>query len=128
MDKTHRLHYIINERKVYFLSFFSLMCWSFEKLRVIREYSSPRSLRAFTKVFIFLMPLLLSPYYVYSGNQTESTWAPYYLSVMVSFLFGSLQAVQDKLDDPFDGIGEDDVKLEQVSCIVNILHLFVASC
>ena len=90
------------------------MCLAFERLRVIREYNSPRSLRAFTKVFIFLMPLLLSPYYVFSGRQTESAWTPYYISVVVSFLYGSLQAVQDKLDDPFDGIGEDDVKLGQV--------------
>ncbi|XP_028411303.1 uncharacterized protein LOC114533877 [Dendronephthya gigantea] len=92
----------------------NLMCWSFERLRVIREYNSPRSLRAFTKVFIFLMPLLLSPYYVFSGRQTKSSWTPYFISVMVSFLFGSLQSVQDKLDDPFDGIGEDDVKLGQL--------------
>lgn len=92
----------------------NLMCWSFEKLRVIREYKSPRSLRSFTKMFIFLMPLLLSPYYVYSGRQTNSAWAPYFISVLVSFLFGSLQAVQDKLDDPFDGIGEDDVNLGQL--------------
>ena len=99
---------------IHFLFFISLMCWAFERLRVIREYNSPRSLRAFTKVFIFLMPLLLSPYYVFSGRQTESSWTPYYISVMVSFLFGSLQSVQDKLDDPFDGIGEDDVKLGQV--------------
>ena len=92
----------------------NLMCWAFERLRAIREYNSPRSLRAFTKVFIFLMPLLLSPYYVFSGRQTESKWTPYYISIMVSFLFGSLQSVQDKLDDPFDGIGEDDVKLGQL--------------
>ena len=90
------------------------MCWSFEKLRVIKEYKSPRSLRSFTKVFIFLMPLLLSPYYVFTSRKTNSEWAAYVIAVLVSFLFGSLQAVQDKLDDPFDGIGEDDVHLGQV--------------
>ena len=60
------------------------------------------------------MPLLLSPYYVFTSRKTNSEWAAYVIAVLVSFLFGSLQAVQDKLDDPFDGIGEDDVHLGQV--------------
>ena len=29
-------------------------------------------------------------------------------------MLGSLQAVEDALDDPFDGISEDDINLDQV--------------
>ena len=90
------------------------MCHAFERLRVIREYRSPRTIRSFTKVFIFLMPILLSPYYVHMGIKSRNTWSPYYIAVLISFIFGTLQGVQDVLDDPFDGISADDINLGQV--------------
>ncbi|XP_065643649.1 uncharacterized protein LOC136075172 [Hydra vulgaris] len=94
----------------------NIMCLSFEKLRVIREYRSPRSIRSFTKVLIFVIPLILSPYYVHIGVNVEqkdvNNWSPYYISLMVAFVFGVLQGVQDKLDDPFDGMSEDDINLD----------------
>ena len=93
------------------------MCWAFERLRVIREYRSPRTIRSFTKVFIFLMPILLSPYYVHVGKKSGNYWSPYYVSVLSSFIFGALQGVQDVLDDPFDGISEDDINLGQVRTV-----------
>lgn len=91
------------------------MCHAFERLRVIREYRSPRTIRSFTKVFIFLMPIVLSPYYVHMGMKSGNVWSPYYIAVLTSFIFGTLQGVQDVLDDPFDGISEDDINLGQVS-------------
>lgn len=90
------------------------MCHSFERLRVIREYRSPRTIRSFTKVFIFIMPIVLSPYYVHMGYRSGNTWSPYYIAVLSTFIFGTLQGVQDVLDDPFDGISEDDINLGQV--------------
>jgi len=104
------------------INFLNMMCLSFERLRVIREYRSPRSIRSFTKVLIFLLPLLLSPYYVHLGSRIEKEqkggrtnthrWSPYYISVTVAFVFGALQAVHDRLDDPFDGMCEDDINLD----------------
>ena len=93
------------------------MCHAFERLRVIREYRSPRTIRSFTKVFIFLMPILLSPYYVHMGIKSGNTWSPYYIAVLTSFIFGTLQGVQDVLDDPFDGISADDINLGQVRSV-----------
>ena len=100
----------------------NMMCLSFERLRVIREYRSPRSIRSFTKVLIFALPLLLSPYYVYLGSKSiiingvnvNTEWSPYYIAIMVAFVFGALQGVQDKLDDPFDGMSEDDINLDSL--------------
>ncbi|KAJ7389947.1 hypothetical protein OS493_028416 [Desmophyllum pertusum] len=96
------------------IHYHNLMCHAFERLRVIREYRSPRTIRSFTKVFIFLMPIVLSPYYVHMGIKSGNLWSPYYIAVLVSFIFGTLQGVQDVLDDPFDGISEDDINLGQV--------------
>ena len=102
---------------IFHLSSYSLMCHAFERLRVIREYRSPRTIRSFTKVFIFLMPILLSPYYVHMGIKSGNTWSPYYIAVLTSFIFGTLQGVQDVLDDPFDGISADDINLGQVRSV-----------
>lgn len=96
------------------------MCHAFERLRVIREYRPPRTIRSFTKVFIFLMPIVLSPYYVHMGIKSGNLWSPYYIAVLTSFIFGTLQGVQDVLDDPFDGISEDDINLGQVKSFLNL--------
>ncbi|XP_044178259.1 uncharacterized protein LOC122960251 isoform X2 [Acropora millepora] len=96
------------------IHYHNLMCHSFERLRVIREYRSPRTIRSFTKVFIFIMPIVLSPYYVHMGYRSQNTWSPYFIAVLSTFIFGTLQGVQDVLDDPFDGISEDDINLGQL--------------
>ena len=39
-----------------------------ERLRVIRDYRSPRSIRSFNKVFILMLLVVLSPYLVHAGS------------------------------------------------------------
>lgn len=90
----------------------NMMCLSFERLRVVREYRSPRSIRSFNKVLIMILPIILAPYYVFLGEKNGNQWEPYYISVLVAFVFSALQGVQDKLDDPFDGMSEDDINLD----------------
>ena len=91
------------------------MCLSFERLRVLREYRSPRSIRSFTKVLIFfVLPTVLSPYYLLVAANISNPWLAYYISATVAFVFAALQGVQDKLDNPFDGMSEDDIKLDSL--------------
>ena len=60
---------------------------------------------------------------MYLGRQVNSKWSPYFIAVLVTFLFGALQGVQDKLDDPFDGMSEDDINLGTV-CIAFAAYFF----
>ena len=91
------------------------ICLSFEKLRVIREYRSPRSIRSFNKVLVMLLPILLCPYFVaLARDQGVNHWGAYFIAVLVAGVFGALQGVQDKLDDPFDGMSEDDINLDTI--------------
>ena len=93
----------------------NMLCLSFERLRVIREYRSPRAIRSLNKVLILFLPMILSPYFVFlSKKEDTSQWSPYYIAVLVAAVFGALQGVQDKLDDPFDGMSEDDIKLQTI--------------
>ncbi|XP_066914505.1 uncharacterized protein [Clytia hemisphaerica] len=106
----------IVSRSVHLLN---MLCLSFERLRVIREYRSPRSIRSFNKVLILLLPIILCPYFVYLGRLGKKeisigNWGPYYIAVLVATVFGALQGVQDKLDDPFDGMSEDDINLDTI--------------
>lgn len=88
----------------------NMACLAFERLRVIREYRSPRSIRSFNKVFIMLFPIILAPHFIHEAGGLP--WKPYYMSVIVTVVFAILQGVQDKLDDPFDGLSEDDINLD----------------
>ena len=91
------------------------ICLSFERLRVVREYRSPRSIRSFNKVLVLLLPIILCPYFVsLSRAQGANKWGPYFIAVLVAAVFGALQGVQDKLDDPFDGMSEDDINLDTI--------------
>ena len=91
------------------------MCLSFERLCVIREYRSPRSIRSFNKVLVMLLPIILCLYFVAMTRANGANhWGAYFIAVLVAGVFGSLQGVQDKLDDPFDGMSEDDINLDTI--------------
>lgn len=90
------------------------MSISFERLRVIREYRSPRSIRSFNKVIILILPIVLAPYFVELGVEYNNKWQAYFVSTIVAFVFSLLQGVQDQLDDPFDGLSEDDIQLDSI--------------
>ena len=56
-------------------TFFMLQAW--EKLRGIREYRSPTSIRSFTKILTFTVPSLMAPYWAYLG-ELNGHWSAYY--------------------------------------------------
>ena len=70
------------------------MCLSFERLRVVREYRSPRSIRSFNKVFIMFLPIILGPYFVHVGKESKSEWQPYCVAILIAFVFSALQGAQ----------------------------------
>jgi predicted membrane chloride channel (bestrophin family) len=88
--------------------YLSRMIHSLENLRIILEYRTPSSLRAYGKVFIFSFPILYAPYFVYlSESFTEGL--EYFVPVVFSFILVSLANIQDHLENPFDQLGEDDI-------------------
>lgn len=99
---------------------------AFEELRIIRDYRSPFSTRAFIKVMTFLIPIILCPFYIeISHNVPKSEkWAPYVIAVVFSFTLGTLQSVQDRLYDPFIPPTIDSINVKEVSiyCILSILN------
>jgi predicted membrane chloride channel (bestrophin family) len=90
--------------------YLSKMLYAFENMKHIYEYRTPVTLRAYSKIFIFTLPIVYGPYFA-----KLSLHMPYFMlffvPVLLSFILVSLDNIQDQLENPFDLIGEDDVKI-----------------
>ena len=89
--------------------YLSKMIGSFEKIKHVFQYRTPRTLRAFSDVFITLLPLLYGPYFAALAEDYTVSGLVYIVPVLFAFILTSLDNIQIHLEDPFDGVGEDDV-------------------
>jgi hypothetical protein len=96
------------------LSALQVMLVSFEKVRAHREYRSPRSLYSFAFLASYLLPVMIAPFCANIARSFGS-WAGYYFALLTVSVFSALHQVMVGLDDPFDGIGEDDITLDLFS-------------
>ena len=81
---------------------------AFEKLRGIRDYRSPTSIRSFTKALTWMVPCLLAPYFSWVAHDYQ-IWAAYFVCAFVTIILSALRDVQDFGENPFLPIGEDDI-------------------
>lgn len=91
--------------------YLSKMMIAFDKMKIILHYRTPITLRAYNKVFIYTFPIIYGPYFAYTF-ESYSGGLGYMMPVMFSFILVSLDNIQDHLENPYDLVGEDDVKLE----------------
>ena len=82
-----------------------------ENIKAIRQYPTPVTLRAYSKVFIFSFPILYGPYFELIA-ETFSPGLEYMMPIVFSFILVSLDNIQEHLENPFDKIGEDDVHFD----------------
>jgi hypothetical protein len=90
--------------------YLSKMIVSFEDAKHIFQYRTPRTLRTFSTVFISLLPVLYGPYFAHEALQ-YSTYVTYVMPILFSLVLVSLSNIQTHLENPFDGIGEDDIAI-----------------
>ena len=81
-----------------------------ENINGIKIHGTPVSLRAYCLIFIYILPFIFSPTLVYNLTGV-ATWLIYALSVLHGFILMSLYNLQDHIEDPFDQLGLDDIKL-----------------
>lgn len=89
----------------------SKMIIAFDNLKIIQTYRTPVTLRAYSKVFIYIFPIIYGPYFA-STFQDYSASLEYVMPVLYSFILVSLDNIQDHLENPFDEVGEDDIRIE----------------
>jgi hypothetical protein len=92
--------------------YLSKMIIAFDNLRVIHVYRTPVTLRAYSKVFIYIFPIIYGPYFA-STFHDFSAHLEYVMPVLYSFILVSLDNIQDHLEHPFDEIGEDDIRIDE---------------
>ena len=82
-----------------------------ENLKTILHYRTPITLRAYSKIFIYSFPVIYGPYFVFAAEE-YSQGLEYMMPVIFSFILVSLDNIQAHLENPFDQIGEDDIKFD----------------
>ena len=84
---------------------------SYESLSFISDYRTPRALKAYSKIFIFIFPLLFAPYFAYLNLQLNN------LGFMVSTIYSTvlfmLVDIVDNVENPFDSEGLDYIDFER---------------
>ena len=88
----------------------SKMVVSFENIKHIYQYRTPRTLRAFSDFFIIVLPVLYGPYFAFEAAAYASGLT-YVMPVLFAVILVGLDNIQQHLEDPFDQIGEDDVAI-----------------
>jgi len=98
--------------------YLSKMIDAFESLKHISQYRTPITLRAYSRLFIIITPIIYAPYFAFIGKNINLI-----LAMVNPFLFSivlvGLDNIQDHLENPFDQIGEDDIKIHAEKLIDN---------
>jgi predicted membrane chloride channel (bestrophin family) len=90
--------------------YLSKMLVAFEQTKHIYQYRTPRTLRAFSDVFITVLPPLYGPYFAYLAMEFSPSLA-YLMPVLFALVLAALDNIQEHLENPFDQIGQDDVTI-----------------
>ncbi|MFK7831613.1 MAG: hypothetical protein AB8B57_17710 [Congregibacter sp.] len=85
---------------------------SIENTISLKMHGTPISMRAYCLVFVFLFPFVFAPTIVYHLPDTPAA-VSYGLAILHGFVLISLYNVQTQMENPFDQVGLDDIKLEE---------------
>lgn len=99
--------------------FISKMIVSFENIKHIYQYRTPKTLRTYSKLFIYLIPIIYGPYFAFLSTEF-SHYLTYVMPIVFSVVFVCLDNIQDHLENPFDQVGEDDVVLNADKFVKNL--------
>jgi predicted membrane chloride channel (bestrophin family) len=88
----------------------SKMLEAFESMKHIYQYRTPVTLRAYSKIFIYVLPIAYGPYFANLAQDMPSALI-YVIPVLFSIILVSLDNIQEHLENPFDQVGEDDVRI-----------------
>jgi len=84
---------------------------AFDNMKIIHNYRTPVTLRMYSKVFIYIFPIIYGPYFASMAKEFSSI-LEYVMPVLYSFILVSLDNIQDHLENPFDDVGEDDIIID----------------
>lgn len=83
---------------------------SFETVKHIYQYRTPRTLRLYSKFFIYTILIVLWPYFALLA-ENQILWLAFIKPILFAMVFTGLDNIQEHLENPFDQIWEDDIKI-----------------
>ena len=89
----------------------SKMVIAFDNLKILYLYRTPVTLRTYSKVFIYVFPIIYGPFFASTFHDFSAS-LEYVMPVLYSFILVSLDNIQDHLENPFDQVGEDDIDID----------------
>jgi predicted membrane chloride channel (bestrophin family) len=99
--------------------FLSKMMISFERIKHIYQYRTPRTLRTYSDIFIVILPIVYGPHFAESVT-SYSYGLQFAVPVLFSVILVALDNIQSHLENPFDQQGEDDVHINVDKFIRNL--------
>ena len=110
---TQKAH--LNEREIaYIIRAKKDLSLDIETLYSLKHHNSPKSLRAYCLVFIYLFPFIYVPGIVQNITYDTVAYQAFFLflALLIGFVLMALYNIQELIEDPFDNDGLDDVKLD----------------
>jgi len=99
--------------------FLSKMMISFERIKHIYQYRTPRTLRTYSDIFIVILPIVYGPHF--AENATNFSYGlQFAVPILFSVILVALDSIQSHLENPFDQRGEDDVYINVKKYIRNL--------
>lgn len=89
------------------------MLIEFEKMKNILQYRTPVALRAYSQIFLNIFPILYAPYFAFLSKESY-TVVGFGVAFIYSIVLVSLDNIQEDLENPFDKIGMDDIRLDVI--------------
>ena len=99
--------------------FLSKMMVSFERIKHIYQYRTPRTLRTYSDIFIIVLPIIYGPHFAEKATNF-SYGLQFAVPVLFSVILVALDNIQSHLENPFDQQGEDDVYINVEKYIRNL--------
>ncbi len=92
----------------------------FERMRNISAYRTPVALRAYSSFFLSAFPIIFSPYFANTAYP-DYPLVGYLIAILYSVILVSLDNIQENLENPYDGIGPDDLHLDIADAFTNLI-------
>jgi len=85
-----------------------------ENLSSLKNHNTPKSLRAYCLLFIYIFPFIYVPGILGDTNVSDMQHNVliYVLCILISFVLVALYNIQDFIENPFDNEGLDDIKMD----------------
>lgn len=91
-------------------AYLSRFLTAFETLKHIYQYRTPRTLRLYSKFFIYVILIVLGPYFAFIA-EGQQLWLGLVTPILFAMVLTGLDNIQEHLENPFDQIGEDDIRI-----------------